>query len=108
MPEDESPFTEKNDFENYSGPADDHENARRASSKSSTAKGSNQRKKNRGERIAERSPLSHSDSEPSEQNARLENAYMGDVVALTRKAVDPSDNVYLGELQVRCFALCRT
>jgi hypothetical protein len=109
MPEDESPFTEKNDSEDYSGPGDDHENARwLASSKSSTAKGSNRLKKNQAERIAERFPRSHSDSEPSEQTARLENAYMGDIVALTRKAVDPSDNVYLGELQVRCFALRRT
>jgi hypothetical protein len=106
MPEDESPFTEKHDFENYSGPDDDHENARwLASSKRSIGKGSNRREKNQAERNAERFQLSNSDSEPSEQTARLENTYMGDVVALTRKAVDPSDNLYLGELQVRYFAL---
>jgi hypothetical protein len=69
---------------------------------SSTANGSSRLKKNQPERIVERFPGSPSDSEPSEQTARLENAYMGDIVALTQKAVDPSDNVYLGEPQVRC------
>lgn len=106
MPEDESPFTERNDLEDYSGPSDDHENARwLASSKHSIEKGSNRLEKNQAERISGRSQLSHTDSEPSEQTFRLENTYMGDVVALTRKAVDPSDNLYLGELQVRYFAL---
>jgi hypothetical protein len=106
MPEDESPFTEKNDFEDYSGPGDDRENARwLASSKRSIEKGSNRLEKKQAERSAERFQLPHSDSEPGEQTARLENTYTGDVVALTRKAVDPSDNLYLGELQVRYFAL---
>jgi hypothetical protein len=102
MPEDESPFTEKNDPEDYSGPGDDDQHARRrALSKNSTAKGSKILDENQAEKHAESLSRSHSELESSEQTARLENTYTGDVVALTRKAEDPSDNVYLGELQVR-------